>query len=882
MVINDVGIQYNHPDLQPKAWINSPEDINQNGRFDSGDLNGYDNDGNGFIDDVIGGSFGDYIVYGDTCMKCYGPPDTCPPQGCLPSPPQPTCDAINPAGRPLIRVCKADCPWLPANCTLAVYADSIVPAGFSAAGISGGGIHGTRVAGIAVAAADTAGVAGAAPNCRFLAVTSSSGKISGNVTGLLYARRMAKLKNKKMVINMSWQVEGEPLPEEERNKGVLKLVLDSLAKDSIIMVVSAGNDDADKANYPASDPKVISVSGLDTNNVRPALPDEEYAPTYNASVALSAPWEHWVAFASGVVYSWKYTYYSELTPDQTCVIPDDGTGTSFAAPLVAGAAALVKSVYPKFDNAEIKAKLRSSTDPMRFLATQDSLTWGTKMGTGRLNAFKALTFYGNIPNAANDTSLSDTVYVSGDITVRNGKTLRLAAGTVLRLYPGDVLKKGVDINKTEIIVEAGGKLIIEGTSNNPVKLVSFRNEQAPYDSTTNYDWRGIVVRPGAVFACSNAIIRHAYAGIEDSSRYLHTIQNVRIGKCKMYGILVESTDSLTIRGCGIDSVNASPGGYGIYIHASSAGRWPVLKRDTVRNCYYGIKLVNAGSPVDSCVILGTSIAGIVCNGQALLNPPAEVPITNTAITGYFNYEHLQNDWKGRSRLTNCNLASATSPSRTAVGIRSTGTDAYLRVRKSQITEWNTFGVIIEQNGTPFTNLGDSASSDSVNYIYTGSTYSTRKYVDDQDCGSCSTPVIKAEYNCWGEVNPPASRFSNNIDRSPVDYSCMVDPKLAVEEKKEEGNLPRRTTLYQNYPNPFNPTTLIQFELEKPEKVNLAIYNILGQRVRTMLAGEQFAAGPYTFLWDGKDDRGSPVSSGTYIYKLQTQSFSQTKKMSLVK
>ncbi len=112
---------------------------------------------------------------------------------------------------------------------------------------------------------------------------------------------------------------------------------------------------------------------------------------------------------------------------------------------------------------------------------------------------------------------------------------------------------------------------------------------------------------------------------------------------------------------------------------------------------------------------------------------------------------------------------------------------------------------------------------------------------------------------------------------------MVDPKIAVEQKKEEeGNLPKRTTLFQNYPNPFNPTTLIQFELEKPERVNLAIYNILGQRVRTMLAGEEFAAGPYTFLWDGKDDRGSPVSSGMYVYKLATQSFLQTKKMMLVK
>jgi flagellar hook assembly protein FlgD len=93
---------------------------------------------------------------------------------------------------------------------------------------------------------------------------------------------------------------------------------------------------------------------------------------------------------------------------------------------------------------------------------------------------------------------------------------------------------------------------------------------------------------------------------------------------------------------------------------------------------------------------------------------------------------------------------------------------------------------------------------------------------------------------------------------------------------------KATELFQNYPNPFNPSTQIQFELGRTEAVRLEIFNILGQKVKTMLRGEEFSAGPYTFIWNGRDDNNVQVSSGTYFYKLSTPSFTKTLKMSLVK
>jgi hypothetical protein len=74
-------------------------------------------------------------------------------------------------------------------------------------------------------------------------------------------------------------------------------------------------------------------------------------------------------------------------------------------------------------------------------------------------------------------------------------------------------------------------------------------------------------------------------------------------------------------------------------------------------------------------------------------------------------------------------------------------------------------------------------------------------------------------------------------------------------------------LAQNYPNPFNPMTRIGYELIKPVKVTLRIYDMRGREVKTLINEDQ-TAGPKFVLWDGRDNWGNPVSSGVYIYRIQ--------------
>ncbi len=95
------------------------------------------------------------------------------------------------------------------------------------------------------------------------------------------------------------------------------------------------------------------------------------------------------------------------------------------------------------------------------------------------------------------------------------------------------------------------------------------------------------------------------------------------------------------------------------------------------------------------------------------------------------------------------------------------------------------------------------------------------------------------------------------------------------------NLPVEYRLAQNYPNPFNPSTEIEFALPSKADVSLEIYNILGQKVVTLL-DEKLPAGTHRVTWDGNDSRGRQVSSGIYFYRLKTPDFDASKKMILMK
>jgi flagellar hook assembly protein FlgD len=86
----------------------------------------------------------------------------------------------------------------------------------------------------------------------------------------------------------------------------------------------------------------------------------------------------------------------------------------------------------------------------------------------------------------------------------------------------------------------------------------------------------------------------------------------------------------------------------------------------------------------------------------------------------------------------------------------------------------------------------------------------------------------------------------------------------------------------NYPNPFNPETTISFaKLDGNNRTEIAIYNLKGQKIKTLL-NEVLPAGRHSVLWNGTDESGKKVASGVYFYKMKSGSFNSTRKMILVK
>ena len=94
-------------------------------------------------------------------------------------------------------------------------------------------------------------------------------------------------------------------------------------------------------------------------------------------------------------------------------------------------------------------------------------------------------------------------------------------------------------------------------------------------------------------------------------------------------------------------------------------------------------------------------------------------------------------------------------------------------------------------------------------------------------------------------------------------------------------LPVVYALHQNYPNPFNPKTTIRFDLPKDSNVNIYIYDILGRIIKKLIDNKQ-NAGFKSIQWDATNNYGKRVSAGVYLYKIQADDFSQTKKMILLK
>jgi hypothetical protein len=150
----------------------------------------------------------------------------------------------------------------------------------------------------------------------------------------------------------------------------------------------------------------------------------------------------------------------------------------------------------------------------------------------------------------------------------------------------------------------------------------------------------------------------------------------------------------------------------------------------------------------------------------------------------------------------------------------------------------------------------------------------------------ATECIKPGEGSLVEFRMKSSTDSLTLASFEIKEAILIDQnarKLDVKilSKAEEPNLPKQFSLSQNYPNPFNPQTVIKYALPQDCEVEITIYNILGQKVQT-LVNEHQQAGYKRIEWDSKNERGEEVASGIYFYRIKAGEFVNSRKMVLLK
>ncbi len=261
-------------------------------------------------------------------------------------------------------------------------------------------VHGTLVAGVAAARVDNGlGLAGVGNKCRFMPLNIYPNTPGGSFAGVEAVVYAADHGCK--VINMSWGAPGGYSRYEQD-----AMTYAAVNRDAVL-VAAAGNTNANLLFYPASYEHVLSVSGVSNTD------QKSPSATFSRRVDLVAP-------GLSILTTYGYHLANSGGPadnDYTAV-----GGTSFAAPMVAGAAALVRWHFPQFTAAQVAAQLRQTTDNIDAIPA--NAAWAGYLGTGRLNMFKALS----------QTNTQEARVISSTFT-----PMRAA------YPPGDSLRLGVDV-----------------------------------------------------------------------------------------------------------------------------------------------------------------------------------------------------------------------------------------------------------------------------------------------------------------------------------------------------------------------------------------------------------------------------------------------------
>jgi subtilisin family serine protease len=729
--------------------------------------------------------------------------------------------------------------------------------------------HGTHVAGIVAAVTDNKiGIASIGYNCTILPVkTSRSDKRDANGYPYVYygfeGIKYAADKGAK-VINCSWGSSSFSRYEQE--------VIDYATSKGSLIVASAGNENTKASFFPGSYKGVLSVVWGEVN-------DKRYpGATYGINTDVLAP---------GTSILSTYPTYTNI-PYRTL------SGSSMAAPLVAGVAGLVASKFPNYSALQIGEQVRVTTDDIYLNGVNpDSIKY--LAGKGRANAYRAVTETNAVSVRATDIKFAETTGSNYNGLFETGESVSVTLALT------NYLSQALNVNITNECNDPAILLLQKSSNISSMQTMqtvdsaftfSFKVAQtAPYNHDVNillkfssgsyndYQWVSVRVNPTYDTHNANKIVMSITSkgsfgfndyplNIDGQGFRYDNGENLLFEGAFMYGssettvmdaartIQVQSTDFKMLNPIKLTTAQNGDQSTTATFNDSGAGN-NALGVETKQTSY-----AYAKSPNDKYIIVVSDLYN-----------KTEKEISNLYV-GYFF------DWD----------IPADDPVKDSTAFDGIDNFAYSFYKDKNILGTYTGAALVSGNNFGFYPINNAATEGDVR-LFDANEYSDKEkwttlssgivkkdigYVDASYVVSsgpykiAANQNLKVAYVVAAGDNLPDLR--NVIKQSKIQYKALID------DINEEKTIPAEYSLSQNYPNPFNPETTISYKVQAASQVSLKVYDVIGREVAT-LVNEYKQPGVYNSTFN---TRSSSLTSGIYFYRLQAGSFVQTKKMILLK
>jgi len=733
--------------------------------------------------------------------------------------------------------------------------------------------HGTHTAGIACAVANNAtGIAGASYNAKFMPICTASpttdNAIAYGYDGIIYAAD-----NNADAVNCSWGGAGSPSSFEQD-------VINYAYQNGTVVVCAAGNTGTEVNHYPSAYDNAFAVSNVTNTDVR------NTSTTYGLWVDVAAQ--------GTSIYS-------------TVISPVNGfgflTGTSMSAPHVAGLCALVKTRWPGYSAEQVMQRVRVTSDNIDAL---NPTAYKGKLGYGRINANSALTK--NTPAI----SVTGNTYTTsdGDGIIEPGETvtLNLNVKNWLAATTGVTFKlRDNSLNVSEVdSVATLASLDSLGTATLP-PLTFTVSPSAPIQHTVLF----------TVFITTTAPAYTDRSRFELTVLPVFTTHDANNIDCSVTSV-GKLGYALTAGGTGKDGIGLRFNGSTSYLFeggliignsattvSNGCRVSSTVQDDDFRTEPNGVPQVTEPAPpgyaersiakfTDAVadVPLGLYVEQVGLESVAPGNEDFIVlkyKITNTSGVARNNlFVGWYCDWDidSGSFATNTTGYDAARGLMHAHDTGAVGPDDYVGLMT--LTPPGTTaarGIWNDQALSPDWGIYDSyTDQEKWETISTLGATHTTVGPSDISFGLGTGPFnvdpgasIIVAFAYLGGTN--LADLQANADAAQAFYNGLPTD-VAIGDPV--ASAPKPVRLAQNAPNPFNPTTTIAFDMPRDGHVDLKVYAVDGRFVRT-LVNETRTAGSHRITWDGRDDQGHAMPSGTYFYRFSVEGGgSIVRKMQLLK